>query len=58
MTEKNIGKELENLRKKAGFTRVELAEKLFTTETSIYRWENNLRTPSKLTVEAFKRKCM
>ena len=49
--------ELKELRLAAGFTREELAKKLFTTGTTIYRWETGRAKPSELHVKMFKTIC-
>lgn len=49
------GEELKKLRKKAGWTQQELAEKLGTYKQSISDWEHNKRKISRLYVNEIKR---
>lgn len=37
---------IRNLRKKAGFTQVQLAEKLSVTQAAVSQWEQGLRYPN------------
>lgn len=45
----NLGKNIQQARKNAGFTQKALAEQLHVYQKDISRWENNELTPSALT---------
>lgn len=42
----DFGLHLKNLRKSYNFTQKQLADKLYVSETTIIRWENNYKTPN------------
>lgn len=44
-TNKAVASALRTMREQKGHTRVEVAQALHTTETTVYRWERGDRTP-------------
>lgn len=46
----NLGKNIQEVRKKAGVTQIQLAEQLDVYQKDISRWERNELTPNALTL--------
>ena len=49
-TKMNLGKNIQEARKKAGVTQIQLAEQLDVYQKDISRWERNELTPNALTL--------